>query len=136
MPRLFEREDVKDPKFRVKSIADVSCDINGSVPLTVRATTIENPVYGYDPHKEIITKPFQEGVIDIMAVDNLPNELPRDASYEFSKDLKTHIIPLLIENPESPIIKRATIACKGKLTDRFKYLEDFVLGKTDARTRT
>ncbi len=129
MPPLFTKEDVREPWFRVQVIADVSCDIKGSVPITLRATTIENPVYGYHPEKEIITRPFSKDVIDIMAVDNLPGELPRDATREFSKDLSTHVIPLLIENPNHPIIQRATIVKEGQLTERFKYLEDFVRGR-------
>ncbi len=133
MPPLFKAEDTKDPeRFKIKVIADVSCDIKGSVPITLRATTIENPVYGYDPIKEIITQPFGENVIDVMAVDNLPSELPCDATREFGKDLSEKVLPLLIEEPDHPIIQRATIVRKGQLTERFKYLEDFVRGRTKA----
>ncbi len=130
MPRLFEREEACQENFRIQCIADVACDINGSVPLTIRATTIENPVYGFDPAREVIQPPFRKEGIDIMAVDNLPNELPRDASYEFSRDLAKHIIPLLIDEPNHPILQRATIASGGRLMPRFAYLQEFVLGRT------
>jgi hypothetical protein len=116
---------MKSSSFKIKTIADISCDINGSVPATIRATTIENPVMGYNPHTESEELPYQPHVIDIMAIDNLPNELPRDASECFGEKMLSVVVPELLK-PYSSMIERATIAQNGKLTDRFAYLSDYV----------
>jgi hypothetical protein len=124
-PVFFTREDMRRSDFKIRVIADVSCDINGSVPATIRDTTIENPVFGYNPVTEKEEAPFQSHCIDVMAVSNLPNELPRDSSGEFGDKLIEYVVTeLLTEN--SPIIERATIAEDGKLTPRFSYLKDYV----------
>ncbi len=127
-PRYFSFEEMNSPDFTIKTIADISCDINGSVPATIRASTIESPVYGFDPHVQIETAPYLPHSIDIMAVDNLPNELPRDASESFGEIMADNIIPELLQ-PSSAMIERATIAKDGKLTSRFEYLSDYVNGK-------
>jgi alanine dehydrogenase len=124
-PVFFTRQEMKSSSFKIKTIADISCDINGSVPATIRATTIENPVMGYNPHTESEELPYQPHVIDIMAIDNLPNELPRDASECFGEKMLSVVVPELLK-PYSSMIERATIAQNGKLTDRFAYLSDYV----------
>ncbi|MEO5674758.1 MAG: NAD(P)-dependent oxidoreductase [Chitinophagales bacterium] len=124
-PVFFTREDMRRSDFQIRVIADVSCDINGSVPATIRDTTIENPVFGYNPVTEKEEVPFQSHCIDVMAVSNLPNELPRESSGEFGDKLIEYVVTeLLTEN--SPIIERATIAEDGKLTPRFSYLKDYL----------
>lgn len=126
IPRLFERETVQQPGFRISVIADITCDINGSVPLNLAASTIADPVYGVKRSDFSRTEPFQDnhGVIDIMAVDNLPNELPRDASEHFGAHIIKYILPELLKQ-ESPILDRATICRNGKLTSYFEYLSDY-----------
>ena len=128
-PGFFTVEEMKRPEFRIRVIADVTCDIapNASVPSTLRASTIDNPVYGYDPVSHSETQPYQDGIIDVMAIDNLPNEMPRDASRAFGQMFIDHILPELFK-PESPILERATIAEKGHLTPHFMYLLDYVTG--------
>lgn len=124
--RLFTKEDVKNENFKISVIADVTCDINGSVPITLTASTIANPVYGIDRASLEMVLPFQNtnSTIDIMAVDNLPNELPRDASKHFGEHIIKYILPeLLAEN--SAILDRATICENGKLTPHFEYLSDY-----------
>ena len=123
-PRMFEINDIQEPAFHVSVIADISCDIDGSVPTTVRASSIEDPFYGYNmkTHQEDI--PFSKDTICIMAVDNLPCELPRDASDGFGKDLLERVLPNLI-NDSNKIIERATICAEGKLTPAFEYLSDY-----------
>ena len=127
-PRYFTLEEMCLPEFRIKVIGDISCDINGSVPATLRATTIADPVMGYDPRTRKETVPFQPNSIDIMAIDNLPNELPRDASESFGNVMADRVIPELLK-PRSEMIERATIAKDGDLTGRFEYLRGFLEGK-------
>ncbi|RQO30763.1 alanine dehydrogenase [Taibaiella sp. KBW10] len=124
--RLFEKDEVNDPAFKLNVISDVTCDIDGSVPVNLGASTIADPVYGYDKTKGTKTAPFinDAQIIDIMAVDNLPNELPRDASNMFGSHIIKHIIPELLA-AESTILDRATICSKGILGSHFEYLSDY-----------
>lgn len=125
LPPLFTKEQTKDSFFRISVIADISCDVDGSVPITYKATTISNPVIGWDPLNQKPCEPFSKGSIDIMAVSNLPNELPCDASEEFGENLLHYVIPELLKG-ESRMIKGATIAESGRLTEKFNYLQDYV----------
>lgn len=124
--RLFEKEEAQAADGRLSVIADVTCDVDGSVPLTTHATTIADPVYAL--HRETLTPaaPYQPGTatIDLMTVDNLPNELPRDASQHFGSHLEKYIIPELLKD-HSDILERATITYKGRLMPRFEYLSDY-----------
>jgi saccharopine dehydrogenase (NAD+, L-lysine-forming) len=125
-PRLFDIKDLVDPGFQVSVIADVTCDIEGSIPTTTRASTIANPVYDVDRNtgKEIPAFDSSSS-ISVMAIDNLPCELPREASIDFGLLLQNWVIPALLEeNPE--ILERATIAQNGKITPQFNYLSDYV----------
>ncbi|HEY8513138.1 MAG TPA: NAD(P)-dependent oxidoreductase [Cyclobacteriaceae bacterium] len=128
-PKLFAREDMEHPEFAIKVIADISCDINGSIPATVRATDIENPVFDYDPRTHQAVAPFSDGRnITVMAVDNLPCELPRSASEDFGDTLMRKIVPALFGDDRDRIIERATIVKKGELTPEFRYLEEWAKG--------
>ena len=124
--KYFSKDDMRQDDFRIQVIADISCDINGPIPATIKSSTIENFVYGYDPEKETITQPYQEQCIDVMAVDNLPNELPRDASEDFARQMVDNVIGYLLNEQEGDVIERATIVRGGELTDHYKYLEEFV----------
>jgi len=128
IPRLFEKEDVPDPKFRIQVIADVTDDENGSVPINLGDQTIEDPVYGVDRHTFEKTAPYLPGSIDVMAVGNLPNELPRDASRYFGEQLIKFVLPALLKGNE-PVIEKATIVKNGKLTEEYSYLKDYAAGK-------
>ena len=126
-PVFFTKEDMRRHDFKIKVIADVTCDVDGSVPATIRDTTIESPVFGYNPSTEKEDTPYQPQVIDVMAVSNLPNELPREASSEFGDKLIEYVVEeLLLE--QSDIIERATIASNGQLRQRYQYLQDYVNG--------
>lgn len=129
-PAFFTKDQMKSKDFRIKTIADVTCDIAplSSIPSTLFATKIDNPVFGYNPTTEKPESPYTEEVIDVMSIDNLPNELPRDASDFFGKRFIDTIIPELLKE-KSDILDRATIAERGSLTNNFKYLTDFVNGK-------
>lgn len=126
-PRHFSVDDMQQPSFSIRTIADISCDIGGSVPATLRATTIDEPVFGFDPETGRETNPYLAAGVDIMAVDNLPNELPRDASEDFGNMFIDHVLDNL-SRPDAPMIRQATIAANGQLTGPFSYLQDFVDG--------
>jgi hypothetical protein len=128
VPRLFESKRVSDADFRIQVIADVTDDTHGSVPINLGDQPIENPVYGVDRFTLQKTLPYQLNSVDIMAVGNLPNELPRDASKYFGEQLIKYILPDLFTN-SSVIIERATIVKNGMLTKRFMYLQDYAEGK-------
>jgi saccharopine dehydrogenase (NAD+, L-lysine forming) len=126
-PQLFTHEDMIAKDFNMQVIADITCDINGSIPSTKKASTILDPLYDYDPQTDSTLPPLSNPKnITVMAVDNLPCELPRSASEEFGRDLIDRILkPLLVEDAEG-IIANATMAEGGKLTQRFSYLQDYV----------
>ena len=126
IPRFFSLEDMKARDFKIKVIADISCDINGSIPATLKDTSIEDPVFGYHPLSETMVAPYQPNAIDIMAVSNLPCELPYDASDAFGDQLLKHVLGNLLLNDSDGMIERATIAQNGKLMPRFAYLADYV----------
>ncbi len=124
-PVFFTREQMLDTDFSIQTIADITCDIRGSIPSTLRATTISDPIMGYDPVKDKECEAFKPGVVDVMSVDNLPNELPRDASKAFGEMLIEHVWEeLLLEN--SRMINRASIAVAGHLNEGYEYLSDYV----------
>jgi saccharopine dehydrogenase (NAD+, L-lysine forming) len=128
-PAFFTLNDLYDKTFRIQIIADVTCDIApvASIPCTLRASTIAEPFFGFDRKKHIETAPFQKNTIDMMTIDNLPSELPRDASSYFGDRFLQRILPELSKK-SSRILDRATITKNGQLTDRYMYLTDFVSG--------
>ncbi len=127
-PYLFTREDAKSELFNLTVVADVSCDINGPVASTIRPSTIHDPIYGYNPITEQEDNFNKEGVLAVMAVDNLPCELPKDSSKDFGEELINNVFPLLVSKNQSTLISRATICDKGKLTSYFSYLKDYLRG--------
>lgn len=128
VPRLFEKGDIKSDTFIIQTIADITDDENGSVPINMGDQSIEDPVYGVDRKSLKKTAPYLPDSIDVMAVGNLPNELPRDASRYFGEQLIKYILEDLIGD-SSEIIERATITHSGKLTPYFSYLQDYADGK-------
>jgi alanine dehydrogenase len=129
-PALFTREDILGDDFKISVIADITCDIEGSIPCTKRPSTIEEPLYDYNPCDDQLESPLSdEANITVMAVDNLPCELPRDASSSFGQDLLDKVLPELLGDDTTGMIERATITRNGKLTERFSYLQDYVDGR-------
>ena len=116
---------MRNPDFAIQVIGDVTCDIApvASVPSTIRPSTIADPVFGFDPQSGKEIEPYSSNGVDIMSIDNLPNELPRDASASFGKMFLTHILPDLLTN--GPITNRGSITQNGELTTRFDYLSDY-----------
>jgi len=128
IPRLFEMDDLKNENFRIKTIADISDDRHGSVPCNLGDNTMENPVYGVNKITGTRSAPYIEGSIDVMAVGNLPNELPRDASRYFGEQLIKFILDDLLSN-STKIIQDATIVKDGNLTENFQYMVEYSLGE-------
>ncbi|MCU0449194.1 MAG: NAD(P)-dependent oxidoreductase [Bernardetiaceae bacterium] len=125
-PVLFTKAQMRHPQFGIRVIADITCDIEGSIPSTVRASKIAEPVYDYNPHAEREEPPFsREHNVTVMAIDNLPGELPRDASEDFGHVLVTKVLPQLAHDATG-LIARATIAQSGQLRPRFAYLHGYV----------
>jgi hypothetical protein len=125
-PVLFTQEDMKDPDFKIRIVADITCDIEGSIPCTKRPSTIPDPIYDYDQFSDSVKPPFSdERFTTVMAVDNLPCELPRSASEEFGRDLIDKILKPLLTKDSEKIIERATVTKDGKLTHGFKYLTNY-----------
>ncbi|MGX1929706.1 NAD(P)-dependent oxidoreductase [Flagellimonas sp. 2504JD4-2] len=127
-PYLYTREDAKHPDFKIKVVADVSCDIDGPVATTIKPSTIADPIYGYNPQSEKEVDFKDPNAVAVMAVDNLPCELPRDASNGFGEAFSKYVIPAFFNNDEDGILERARMTKNGKLTKRYDYLQDYVDG--------
>jgi len=126
-PQLFSLKEMQAPDFKISVVADITCDINGSIPCTKKPTSIVDPLYDFDPFTEAILPPLEKKeAVTVMAIDNLPCELPRSSSEEFGRDLINKIIKPLVGEKRDAIITRATIAENGNLTPHFQYLQDFV----------
>jgi len=127
-PAFFTCSEMQSPDFHIKTIADITCDLMpySSVPCTVRASKIADPVFGFDPATGLEVPPYDNSPVDVMAIDNLPSELPRDASAFFGRQMLGAIFPELLLGKDSPVIRRGMIAQDGKLTEAFAYLEDYV----------
>ncbi|MCB0433135.1 MAG: alanine dehydrogenase, partial [Mangrovimonas sp.] len=128
-PYLFTREDAKKAEFKINLVADISCDVDGPVASTLRASTIAEPFYGYDPQTETEVPFGTPNSIAVMAVDNLPCELPNNASRGFGYMFLEHVIPAFFNGDKDGILARAKMTENGKLTPRFAYLQEYVDGK-------
>jgi len=122
-PKLFSPEQINEFK-NLKIIGDVTCDINGSVPTTIRSTSIAKPYYSIDIDSMKEISLGNEGIA-VMAVDNLPSELPDEASEEFGRNIMSEVLPYLIDKDDGRIC-RATTASKGKFCTLYDYLENFI----------
>lgn len=124
---IFTKNDMKSSDFKIRIIADISCDINGPIPSTIRASSIENPFYGFNPILEIETNFDDKDSIAVMAVDNLPCELPKDASEDFGNEFINYVLPNLIGEDKDKIIERAIIAENGVLKEKYSYMSSMLL---------
>lgn len=125
-PYLYTQEDAKHPDFKIKVVADVSCDIDGPVASTIRPSTIADPIYGYYAISEQEMDFRDSEAIAVMAVDNLPAELPRDASDGFGEAFSKYVIPAFFNGDKDGILERARMTKNGRLTERYAYLQDYV----------
>ena len=128
-PYLFTREDAKAKDFNIKFVADISCDVDGPVASTIKASTIADPIYGYNPQTASEVNFKDKNAIVVMAVDNLPCELPKDASEGFGEMFLENVIPAFFNNDKDGVLERAKMTENGKLTPRFSYLQDYIEGK-------
>ncbi|QXP62898.1 NAD(P)-dependent oxidoreductase [Polaribacter sp. HaHaR_3_91] len=128
-PYLFTREDAKAKDFNIKFVSDISCDVDGPVASTIKASTIADPIYGYNPQTESEVDFKEKDAIVVMAVDNLPCELPKDASEGFGEMFLENVIPAFFNNDKDGVLERAKMTENGKLTPRFSYLQDYIEGK-------
>ncbi|GAA4271045.1 NAD(P)-dependent oxidoreductase [Aquimarina gracilis] len=128
-PFIFTREDAKSNDFNIKVVADISCDIDGPVASTIRPSTIADPIYGYNPETEAEVGFKDPKAIVVMAVDNLPCELPKDASEGFGDMFLEHVLPAFFDGDKNGVLERARMTKDGTLTQRFSYLQDYVDGK-------
>lgn len=129
-PFIITREDLKNENVRLSVVADISCDIDGPVACTIRPSKIADPIYGYDPISETEVDFTTKGAIAVMAVDNLPCELPLDASEDFGNELMRHVLPALLkEDPDNMIGRASETNADGQLTEYYSYLQNYVDGK-------
>ena len=127
---FYLQKKMRNPRnFKIQFVADISCDVNGPVASTLRASTIAAPLYGYHPSTEAEVDYKDKEAIVVMAVDNLPCELPKDASEGFGELFLKNVIPAFFNNDEEGVLQRAKMTEKGKLTKRFSYLQAYVDGK-------
>lgn len=127
-PDILTREMLKAKDCKIKVVGDISCDVNSSIACTLRSSTIEEPLYGYLPIDNKEVDVFHPAAIVVMAVDNLPCELPKEASQGFGEMFMEHVIPAFFNGDKDGILQRAKITENGKLTPKFSYLQDFVDG--------
>ncbi|PKQ65191.1 hypothetical protein BZG02_03975 [Labilibaculum filiforme] len=129
-PKFLKPEDYKEEDFKISVIADVSCDLNGPIASTLRASTIASSFYGYERFTEEETIPFiDKRNVTVMAVDNLPGELPRDSSIDFGEALYQNVYDYLFGEDPDGVVERATIAKGGQLTAHFAYLQAYLEGE-------
>ena len=127
-PIFYSREDANLKDFKIKVVADISCDVDGPIASTLKASTIADPIFGYDPKTGIEVNYKDENAIAVMSVDNLPSELPKDASIGFGKMFSQHVIPAFFNGDKDGVLDRARMTHNGELTKRFSYLQDYVDG--------
>ena len=125
-PYILTREMLQMPDCKIKVVADISCDTNGPIACTIKASTIADPIFGYLPTDNCEVLYTHPGAIVVMSVDNLPCELPKDASEGFGEMFMEHVIPAFFNNDKDGILERAKMTEKGQLTPRFAYLQSFV----------
>ena len=122
-PKIFENEDLKDLQ-NLKIVGDITCDINGSVPTTIRSTTIEEPNYWIERYNLKEIDENNDGIA-VMAVDNLPSELPRDSSTEFSEGIINEVLPFLLKEDDGRILN-GTITTDGSFLEKYNYLNNYI----------
>jgi alanine dehydrogenase len=128
-PDILTREMLNAPNCKIKIVADVSCDVNGPIACTLKASTIADPIFGYLPSQHIEVPYTHPGAIVVMSVDNLPCEIPNDASIGFGEMFMKHVVPAFFDNDKNELLSRAQVTKSGKLTPKFSYLQDYLEGK-------
>lgn len=130
-PVILTREMLNAPDNKIKVVADISCDVDGPIACTIKASTIADPIFGYLPSTDSEVSYAHPGAIVVMSVDNLPCELPRDASEGFGEMFIEHVIPAFFNGDKDGILERAKVTENGELTQRFKYLQEYADAKVE-----
>lgn len=125
-PVILTRDMLRASDCKIKVVADISCDVDGPIACTIKASTIAEPLFGYLPSEDREVDVFHPAAIVVMSIDNLPCELPKDASEGFGEMFMEHVVPAFFNGDKDGILKRAKITENGQLTERFKYLQDYV----------
>ena len=128
-PVILTREMLQATDCKIKVVADISCDVDGPIACTTKASTIADPFFGYLPSENKEVPYSHPAAIVVMSVDNLPCELPKDASEGFGEMFMQYVIPAFFNNDKDGILQRAKMTENGKLTERFAYLQEYVEGK-------
>ena len=128
-PHILTREMLQANDCNIKVVADISCDVNGPIACTIKASSIAEPLFGYLPSENKEVDVFHPAAIVVMSVDNLPCELPKDASEGFGEMFMRHVIPAFFNGDKDGILQRAKMTDSGTLTERYRYLQDYVDGK-------
>jgi alanine dehydrogenase len=128
-PEILSQEMLKAADCKIKVVADISCDVDGPIACTLKASTIADPFFGYLPAEGKEVPYTHPGAIVVMSIDNLPCELPKDASEGFGEMFMKYVIPAFFNGDKDGILARAKMTENGKLTKRFEYLQDYVDGK-------
>ena len=138
-PRIITRDLVGSlfndgSKAKLQVIGDISCDIEGSIEITTESTDIDNPAYVYNPDNQQVSWGIEGKGIAVVAIENLPCEIPLEASTDFSKVLSPFVEEIVTADYSKPFsqvelpreIKKAVIVYQGELTADFKYIENFL----------
>ncbi|MEN9988075.1 MAG: hypothetical protein RLZZ585_1114 [Bacteroidota bacterium] len=128
-PFILTNDDLLHAENRIKVVGDISCDIAGPIACTIRPSKIGNGIYGYDPLTQTEVDFMKEGAIAVMAIDNLPCELPKDASEDFGNELLKQVLPCLFgKDPDEVIARGSQTTTSGELTEGFSYLSKYIAG--------
>lgn len=128
-PVILPLEMLQAKDNKIKVVADISCDVDGPIACTIKASTIAEPLFGFHPMENKEVDVFHPAAIVVMSVDNLPCELPKDASEGFGEMFMEHVIPAFFNGDKDGILQRAKITENGQLTERFLYLQEYAEGK-------
>jgi len=127
-PEILSQAMLQAVDCKIKVVADISCDVDGPIACTVKASTIADPFFGYLPSENKEVPYMHPGAIVVMSVDNLPCELPKDASEGFGEMFMKYVVPAFFNGDKDGILERSKMTESGKLTERFEYLQDYVDG--------
>jgi hypothetical protein len=128
-PFILTQQMLQDPANTIQVVADVSCDIAGPIACTIRPSKIGASMYGYDPQTGTELDMLQPGAIAVMAVDNLPCELSKDAAEDFGSELLKEVFPVLLGPDADQVIYRGTqTTFEGELNEPFNYLKPYLAG--------
>ena len=128
-PVILTLDMLRSNDNKIKVVADISCDVDGPIACTIKASTIAEPLFGFHPVENKEVDVFHPAAIVVMSVDNLPCELPKDASEGFGEMFMEHVIPAFFNGDKDGILERAKVTENGHLTERFQYLKDYAEGK-------